>query len=116
METISGTVTAGITDSGSVSAGGTISGNVRVAGSGPAELFFSDRSAFPNTGREDRLYIASDENMVYRFDATQNAYVELSCAGGDMSEYYTKSEVDTLLEDCVKSSEKLVLNCTLEET
>ncbi|MGN1087379.1 MAG: hypothetical protein ACI4Q5_10110 [Porcipelethomonas sp.] len=54
--------------------------------------------------------------MVYRFDATQNAYVELSCAGGDMSEYYTKSEVDTLLEDCVKSSEKLVLNCTLEET
>lgn len=114
METISGTVTAGISDSGSVSAGGTISGKVRVAGSGPAELIFSDRSAFPIAGREDRLYIASDENAVYRFDATKNAYVQLSCA--DMSEYYTKSEVDTLLEDCVKSNEKLVLNCTLEET
>lgn len=116
METISGTVTAGISDSGYVSAGGTISGKVRVAGSGPAELIFSDRSAFPIAGREDRLYIALDENVVYRFDATQNAYVQLSYAGEDMSEYYTKSEVDTLLEDCVKSSEKLVLNCTLEET
>ncbi len=114
METISGTVSAGISDSGSVSAGGTISGKVRVAGSGPAELIFSDRSAFPIAGREDRLYIASDENVVYRFDATKNAYVQLSCA--DMSEYYTKSEVDTLLEDCVKSNEKLVLNCILEET
>ena len=40
METISGTVTAGISDSGYVSAGGTISGKVRVAGSGPAELIF----------------------------------------------------------------------------
>lgn len=116
MGTISGTISAGISDSGSVSAGGTISGKVRAAGADPAELIFSDRSAFPVAGREDRLYIALDENAVYRFDAAHNAYVQLSYAGEDMSEYYTKSEVDMLLEDCVKLNEKLVLNCTLEET
>lgn len=31
----------------------------------------------------------------------------------DLSNYYTKSEVDDLLEDCIKSGDTLILNCTL---
>ena len=31
----------------------------------------------------------------------------------DLSNYYTKAEVDDLLEDCIKSGDTLILNCTL---
>ncbi|MGN0613673.1 MAG: hypothetical protein ACI4JB_07195 [Porcipelethomonas sp.] len=31
----------------------------------------------------------------------------------DLSDYYTKTEIDTMLEDYVKTSDKLILNCTL---
>ena len=31
----------------------------------------------------------------------------------DLSEYYTKTEVDDLLEDYIKDSDTLILNCTL---
>ena len=31
----------------------------------------------------------------------------------DLSDYYTKTEVNDLLETCIKSSDTLVLNCTL---
>ncbi|MBD5103333.1 MAG: hypothetical protein HDT47_00505 [Ruminococcaceae bacterium] len=31
----------------------------------------------------------------------------------DLSNYYTKAEVDGLLEDCIKSGDTLILNCTL---
>lgn len=42
-------------------------------------------------------------------------YAQLPYAGGDMAEYYTRAEVDTILEDYINSSEKLILNCTLED-
>ena len=78
METISGTVSAGASGSGLVSAGGTVSGKVKAVGASPAELIFSNRLEFPNVGREDRLYIAVDENTAYRFDPAQNIYVRLN--------------------------------------
>lgn len=78
METISGTVSAGASGSGLVSAGGTVSGKVKAVGASPAELIFSNRLEFPNVGREDRLYIAVDENTAYRFDSVQNIYVRLN--------------------------------------
>lgn len=31
----------------------------------------------------------------------------------DLSNYYTKSEVNDLLKDCIKSEDTLILNCTL---
>lgn len=31
----------------------------------------------------------------------------------DLSEYYTKAEVDNLLETCIKGGDTLILNCTL---
>ena len=33
----------------------------------------------------------------------------------DLSGYYTKSEVDSLLEPCIKTTDKLILNCSLSE-
>lgn len=36
--------------------------------------------------------------------------------GVDLTNYYTKSEVDDLLSDCVKSTDKLILNCVLGES
>lgn len=36
-----------------------------------------------------------------------------SAAKVDLSNYYTRTEVDGLLEDCIKSGDTLILNCTL---
>lgn len=33
----------------------------------------------------------------------------------DLTDYYTKTETDALLNDCVKKSEKLILNCVLDD-
>lgn len=65
--------------SGKVYGGGTVSGSVKVPEQvGAAELVFKSRFEFPNIGREDRLYIATDENAAYRFDVSQNIYVRLN--------------------------------------
>lgn len=42
-------------------------------------------------------------------------YAQLPYIGGDMAEYYTRAELDTILEGYINSSDKLVLNCTLED-
>lgn len=41
---------------------------------GSKELFFSNYLEFPNIGEPDKLYIAVDENAIYRFDEKQNIY------------------------------------------
>lgn len=69
MQEISGTV---------FSTAGLVSGNVKMTEKVSAEqLVFAERSEFPESGMEDRLYVAVDENASYRFDAGQNAYVRL---------------------------------------
>ena len=67
------------TISGKVYGGGTGSGKVKVPEQVvAAELVFANRFEFPNVGRSDRLYIATDENAAYRFDVSQNVYVRLN--------------------------------------
>lgn len=67
------------TISGKVYGGGTVSGKVKVPEQVvAAELVFANRFEFPNVGRSDRLYIATDENAAYRFDVSQNVYVRLN--------------------------------------
>ena len=67
------------TISGKVYGGGTVSGKVKMPEkAGTAELVFANRFEFPNVGRKDRLYIATDENAAYRFDVSQNVYVRLN--------------------------------------
>ena len=67
------------TISGKVYGGGTVSGKVKVPEQVVAtELVFANRFEFPNVGRSDRLYIATDENAAYRFDVSQNIYIKLN--------------------------------------
>ncbi|MGN0613674.1 MAG: hypothetical protein ACI4JB_07200 [Porcipelethomonas sp.] len=67
------------TISGKIIAGGGISGTVKTAEQvAVTELIFSSRFGFPNIGRADRLYIATDENAAYTFDASRNIYVRLN--------------------------------------
>lgn len=42
------------------------------------ELDFKSRFEFPSVGDNKTLYIATDENMIYRFDETSLTYKKLS--------------------------------------
>lgn len=43
-----------------------------------SELKFATRSLFPQIGETDILYIATDENAIYRFDVSTLEYVLLT--------------------------------------
>ena len=45
------------------------------------ELYFNTRLEFPAVGKENILYIATDEDLIYRFETETTSYVCLS--GGD---------------------------------
>nr|DAG25481.1 MAG TPA: Peptidase [Caudoviricetes sp.] len=58
-----------------------IAGNAPVGGSGStsggANIVWRDRANFPVQGESSVLYIATDENVMYRWNGTLNAYVQL---------------------------------------
>ena len=47
------------------------------------ELYFENRYNFPNIGKPNMIYIATDEKASYIFDITQNVYY---CIGRDYNE------------------------------
>lgn len=47
------------------------------------ELYFENRYNFPNIGKPNMIYIATDENASYIFDTAQNIY---HCIGRDYNE------------------------------
>ena len=68
---------------GAVSKTGAITGKVLLAEEAAVtELTFSNRLEFPNIGQPGKLYIATDENAVYRFDAASNTYeqIRMTCS------------------------------------
>lgn len=46
--------------------------------SGLGELTFSTHLEFPNLGDQNTLYIATDENVIYRWDPKKMIYVSLN--------------------------------------
>ena len=59
-----------------------IAGNAPVGSSGGstsggANIVWRDRANFPVQGESSVLYIATDENVMYRWNGTLNAYVQL---------------------------------------
>ena len=58
-----------------------IAGNAPVGGSGStsggANIVWRDRANFPVQGESSVLYIATDDNVMYRWNGTLNAYVQL---------------------------------------
>ena len=61
---------------------------------------FINRTTFPEIGDDQILYIAVDENIIYRWDNTLSEYVGLSTANIDEDTY-------------VRTTDNLILNCTL---
>ena len=43
----------------------------------PVVVEYPSRSAFPSSGKPDRLYMALDEGMPYRWSTTASAYASL---------------------------------------
>lgn len=59
-----------------------IAGNAPVGGSGgstsgEANIIWRDKADFNAVGQSGVLYIATDENVMYRWNGTLNAYVQL---------------------------------------
>lgn len=59
-----------------------IAGNAPVGGSGGstsggANIIWRDKADFNAVGQSGVLYIATDENVMYRWNGTLNAYVQL---------------------------------------
>lgn len=59
-----------------------IAGNAPVGGSGgstpvSANIVWRDKANFPTVGETSVLYIATDENVMYRWNGTLNTYVQL---------------------------------------
>lgn len=49
------------------------------------ELCFKTRLEFPAVGEEDVLYIATNEESIYRFDVATTSYISLSGDGGGIA-------------------------------
>lgn len=59
-----------------------IAGNAPVGGSGGSasggvNIVWRDRADFDAVGQNGVLYVATDENLIYRWNGTLNAYVQL---------------------------------------
>ena len=60
--------------------------DISSGGSEPeSSLEFSTHFNFPNIGEPDKLYIATDENAIYRFDESTLTYVYVSGTGTGVS-------------------------------
>lgn len=68
METINGAVPHASSISGSVSRSGAVF---------KAELMFARKELFPEFGSEEYIYVATDENICYRFDSAASDYVRI---------------------------------------
>lgn len=53
------------------------------------ELIFSTHEEFPNIGDVEKLYIATDENAIYRFDGDLNIYKKIK-SGLDVDSIQSK--------------------------
>lgn len=70
---------------GNVTARGSLGGNVKAAQRVYVrELVFDNRFEFPSVGEADKLYIAKDENSIYRWDEDEMVYTALGLQAEDI--------------------------------
>lgn len=70
---------------GSVVPRGSVGGNVKAAQRVYVkELVFDNRFEFPSVGEADKLYIAKDENSIYRWDEGEMVYTALGLQAEDI--------------------------------
>lgn len=79
----------------------------------------SSADALPTENQKaGNVYMVGEEGAseFQEYYWTGEAWERMGKSGGsDLSDYYTRSEVDALLESCIKKGEKIVLNCVLGE-
>lgn len=70
--------------SGNIGNNGTVNGDIQKAENiYVKETEFNNRYEFPSIGKDNIIYIATDEKASYIFDTTQNVY---HCIGRDYNE------------------------------
>lgn len=70
---------------GSVVPRGSVGGNVKAAQRVYVkELVFENRFEFPSVGEANKLYIAKDENSIYRWDEDEMVYTALGLQTEDI--------------------------------
>lgn len=67
---------------GNIKPSDTLKGNIEkpTGGGTKSEISFKSYKEFPNIGKAEKLYIATDENAIYRWDSEENVYI---CIGRD---------------------------------
>lgn len=90
-----------------------LSGNVQVGGKIMKELRFMPYSEFPETGREETLYIDTDGNTLYYYDG---AYIALSGGGGGGTGDYNELSNKPQINGNVLTGNKTASNLGLQET
>lgn len=68
----------------------TLEGSIKKpTGSGnKSEISFKSYKEFPNIGNAEKLYIATDENAIYRWDSEENVYICIGRDWEDISEIH----------------------------
>lgn len=67
-----------------------LQGNIKKPSGGvvKSEISFKSYKEFPNIGNAEKLYIATDENAIYRWDSEENVYICIGRDLGTISEIY----------------------------
>lgn len=81
---IRGKISAGVRITGNINGLGTVSGQIgKAQGVYVRELEFANRFEFPSIGKDNMIYVATDEHAAYIFDGEHNVY---HCIGRDYRE------------------------------
>lgn len=56
------------------------------------ELEFLERAKFPSIGNPEHLYIATDEDAMYRYDSSSSKYIRVASTGADTGDDLDKVE------------------------
>lgn len=88
---------------------------IKVAGGGgsaPAEspVVFLNRDVFPSPGAADKIYLALDEDTLYRYDVAAATYIPLT--GTDMSGYATTTQLEEVRSEVREVPNNLPLATT----
>lgn len=91
-----------------------ISGTVNISGKQMKELRFVPYSEFPETGREETLYIDTDGNAMYYWDGTE--YIALSGGGSGGTSNYNELSNKPSINDITLTGNKTSADLGLQPT
>lgn len=66
------------------------------------QVQYASKQDFPDVGSEKLIYIDKSDNSLWRYDSSEQDYIEVS-SKADLTNYYTKQEVDNLFDTRIAS-------------